>query len=209
MKMKLKKEVYDGYHYNYFEAGQNRICFLFSGTGYTYDKPILYYSTTLMAELGYDVVQVNYSFTQQQFEQEPEAISKMVYNASNPIVAYILNRKSYQEVVYIGKSLGTLPLIDFYMQQEQVVPSRFVLFTPLLSLEHILPNLMGKQAFLAIGTADPHFSKEKLNKLASHHLTIIENANHSLEIVNNTLDSMLICQCLIKELKVFLQKKYR
>lgn len=50
---------------------------MFSGTGYTYDKPLMYYSTTFMLELGYDVVQICYSFEQQQFEQEPTAISEM------------------------------------------------------------------------------------------------------------------------------------
>ena len=206
MKIKPKKDVYKGQTYNYFELGNDKICFMFSGTGYTYDKPLMYYSTTFMLELGYDVVQICYSFEQQQFEQEPTAISEMVYSTTNPIVTYMLDSKPYQEVVYLGKSLGTLPIIDFYMQQHTSFPSRYVLFTPLLSFEHTLHNLQDKHAFLAIGTADPHFSQEKLDQLNCHHLAIVESANHSLELVNDTLTSITLCQTLLKELQLYIQK---
>lgn len=206
MNIKPRKEIYNGLTYNYFESNNDKICFMFSGTGYTYDKPLLYYSTALMLELGYDIVQICYSFEQLQFEQEPKAISEMVFSATNPIVTHMLNSKPYQKSVYIGKSLGTLPIIDFYMQQDPSCSSRYVLFTPLLSFEHILQNLQDKHAFLAIGTADPHFSQEKLDQLNCHHLAIVENANHSLEIANDTVTSINLCQSLLKELQLFIQK---
>ncbi|MEB7455065.1 hypothetical protein [Lysinibacillus sphaericus] len=37
----------------------------------------------------------------------------------------------------------------------------YLLLSPLLSLDHTTANLLDKHAFLAIGTADPHFSQEK------------------------------------------------
>jgi len=206
MKVKQRKAQYNNIPYNFFDNTSNKVCFMFSGTGYTYDRPLLYYSTQLMLELGYDVVQVCYAFEQQQFEQDPKAISDMVYQKANTIVEYILRTKPYQEAVYIGKSLGTLPIIDFYMQQCPAIFSRYVILTPLLSFEHIEQNLVEKNALLAIGTADPHYSKERVEPLSSHHLSIIENANHSLEITNNTVESIIICQTLLTELKKYLQK---
>lgn len=205
MKMKPRKEQHNGVAYNHFDSTSDKVCFMFSGTGYTYEKPLLYYSTALMLELGYDVVQVCYTFDPQQFEQAPEAISETVYDAVNPIVEYIFSTKSYTEAVYLGKSLGTLPIVDFYMQQSSLVPSRYVLLTPLLSLEHIMQNLLEKHAFLAIGTADPHYSKESLEQLSSHEVAIVENADHSLEIATNTVESIIICQSLLTTLKAYLQ----
>lgn len=73
MKIKLRKEQYNDIPYNYFDNESDKVCFMFSGTGYTYEKPLLYYSTELMLELGYDVVQVCYTFDSQQLEQEPES----------------------------------------------------------------------------------------------------------------------------------------
>jgi len=75
---------------------------MLSGTGYSYEKPILYYSRSLMLELGYDVIQINYSFEQQLFEQKPQAISNRVYSVVDPIVEYFLETKPYTNAVYIG-----------------------------------------------------------------------------------------------------------
>lgn len=206
MKVKQRKAQYNNIPYNFFDNTSNKVCFMFSGTGYTYDRPLLYYSTKLMLELGYDVVQVCYTFEQQQFEQDPKAISDMIYQKANTIVEYILRTKPYEEAVYIGKSLGTLPIIDFYMQQCPAIFSRYVILTPLLSFEHIGQSLIDKNTFLAIGTADPHYSKEIVEQLSSHHLSIIESADHSLEITNNTVESIIICQTLLAELKKYLKK---
>lgn len=52
MKIKPKQAMYNGISYNFFDRKSDKICFMLSGTGYTYDKPILYYSTALMLELG-------------------------------------------------------------------------------------------------------------------------------------------------------------
>lgn len=78
--------MYNGISYSFFDRKSDRVCFMLSGTGYTYDKPILYYSTALLLELGYDVIQINYTFEQQHFEQDSQAISEMVYRVANPIV---------------------------------------------------------------------------------------------------------------------------
>lgn len=204
MKIKAVKKQHNDIPYNYFDKESDKVCFMFSGKGYSYEKPLLYYSTELMLELGYDVVQVCYTFDSKQFEQEPEAISEMVYNGANPIVEYILSTKSYTEAVFIGKSIGTLPITDFYMQQASSIPSRYALLTPLLSLDHVMGNLLGKHAFLAIGTADPHYSKERLDQLSSHELAIVVNADHSLEITNHTVESVILYQSLLTALKAYL-----
>jgi len=204
MAIKPSKETYNGIAYNYYDMNSDKICFMFSGTGYNYDKPLLHYATSLMLDLGYDVVQVCYTFEQQQFNQPPEAISEMVYNSVESIVTYCLQVKAYKEAVYIGKSLGALPIADYYMQQEAIIPSRYILLTPPLSLEQVMQNLVNRHSFIAIGTADPHFSNERMNQLTSHQLTIAENANHSLEIANNTLESIFTCQSILKELKIYL-----
>lgn len=206
MTIKPRKETYNDIAYNFFNMNSDKICFMFAGTGYNYDKPLLHYATSLMLELGYDVVQVCYTFEQQQFNQQPEAISEMVYNSVQSIVTYCLQAKNYKEVVYIGKSLGALPIADYYLQQDAIIPSRYILLTPPLSLEHVMQNLVTRHSFIAIGTADPHFSNERLNQLTSHQLTIAENANHSLEIANSTIESINTCQIIMNELKAYLQK---
>ncbi|WP_230875048.1 hypothetical protein [Lysinibacillus cavernae] len=197
--------MYNGVSYDFFDSKSDKICFMFSGTGYNYEKLILYYARSLMLELGFAVIQINYTFEQHQFEQEPQAISKMVYSVVDPLVAHIIQSKSYSKVIYLGKSLGTLPIIDFYMQKASAFSTCYVLFTPLLSLEHTMTNLLDKQAFLAIGTADPHYSQEKVAQLTTLDLVVYENLDHSLEVASNVALSIQFCQSLMTQLKVFLQ----
>lgn len=161
MKIKREQENCNGIPYDFFDQNSNSICFMLSGTGYSYEKPVLYYSRLLLLELGYDVIQINYSFEQQLFEQESQAISNMVYSIVNPIVEHFLRTKPYTNAVYIGKSLGTLPIIDFYMQQSSSIPTRYILLTPLLSLDHTMANLLDKQAFLPLAQLIHIFHRKK------------------------------------------------
>ncbi|WP_240186178.1 hypothetical protein [Lysinibacillus fusiformis] len=56
MKIKAKQENCNGIPYDFFDHNSNSICFMLSGTGYSYEKPVLYYSRLLLLELGYDVI---------------------------------------------------------------------------------------------------------------------------------------------------------
>lgn len=42
--------------YTYMKNGSNIVCFMFSGSGYTYDKPLFYYATMTMLNNKLDVV---------------------------------------------------------------------------------------------------------------------------------------------------------
>ncbi|AJK89694.1 hypothetical protein PI85_05985 [Lysinibacillus sp. A1] len=44
MKIKTKQENCNGIPYDFFDQNSNSICFMLSGTGYSYEKPVLYYS---------------------------------------------------------------------------------------------------------------------------------------------------------------------
>ncbi|WP_254664213.1 hypothetical protein [Lysinibacillus fusiformis] len=92
------------------------------------------------------------------------------------------------------------------MQQSSSIPARYILLTPLLSLDHTMANLLNKQAFLAIGTADPHFSQEKIAQLTTLDLAVFDGLNHSLEDASNIIQSIQFCESLFIQLKAYIQK---
>ncbi|WP_339261197.1 hypothetical protein [Lysinibacillus sp. FSL K6-3209] len=102
--IKPRKDTYNGIDCNFFDMNSDKICFMFSGTGYNYDKPLLHYATSLMLDFDYDIVQVCYTFEQQLFHKPPNVISEKVFNTVDSIVTYYLQTKTYQKVVYLGKS---------------------------------------------------------------------------------------------------------
>ncbi|MCZ0874101.1 hypothetical protein [Peribacillus sp. AS_2] len=54
--------------YTHIETGSPAICFMFSGAGYTYEKPLFYYSTMIMLQNQYDVVHIHYAYDQDIFK---------------------------------------------------------------------------------------------------------------------------------------------
>ena len=72
--------------YTHIEKGSNTICFMFSGSGYNYDKPLFYYATMLMLENKIDVVHIHYSYDGQLMEKPMEEVTKVMMDDINPII---------------------------------------------------------------------------------------------------------------------------
>ncbi|CDQ20880.1 hypothetical protein BN982_03235 [Halobacillus karajensis] len=49
--------------YTHIQNNSNKVCFMFSGAGYTYDKPLFYYSTMKFIEDKVDIVHVHYNYS--------------------------------------------------------------------------------------------------------------------------------------------------
>ena len=69
--------------YTHIEKGSNKICFMFSGSGYNYDKPLFYYATMLMLEHKIDVVHIHYSYDEQVMNKSMEEITKVMMDDIN------------------------------------------------------------------------------------------------------------------------------
>lgn len=204
--MKGTKEFIGGVSCTTFLKGNNKICFLLSGTGYTYDKPVLYYATQVAVERGYDVIQINYSFEESLFKESVEIISKTIYDMVKTVVDEILTKHSYYEIAFIAKSLGTLPIVNHYMQQPMELPTKYINLTPLLSLDECLGNLQktNDSSLTVIGTADPHYDEGKVQLLVKHEVCIIPKANHSLDIEGNAMESLDNLKRIVEKVRVYL-----
>lgn len=193
--------------YTHIQTGSKSICFMFSGTGYTYDKPLFYYTTMVMLENNIDVVHIHYSYEKELFEQPYEAISQIIMNDVNPIINSVLDNFQYDETIFLGKSLGTIPIVSGIMKMEVFNKSKMILFTPLMQLDGIYQGLLtSKQTgLLVIGDKDPHYNLEQIEKIKKHttfSIELIHEANHSLDDVNlNTQNSMASLSKVIETLK--------
>lgn len=204
--MKGKKLLVNDVNCTLFETVNNKICFVLSGTGYTYDKPALYYLTQLMIEKGYDVIQINYSFEKDLFKESDDIISQTIYDLVNRVVTTQLKKVAYEEVIFIGKSLGTIPIVNQYMQQNFNVPVKFINLTPLLLINKLYINLQqtNYRCLIIIGNSDPHYDSEKLKALSKHKIIVLPNANHSLDVANDVVKSIQILEQSIEEVSLFI-----
>ncbi|WP_141430434.1 alpha/beta hydrolase [Bacillus sp. 03113] len=197
--------------YTHIENGGPVVCFMFSGAGYTYEKPLFYYSTMTMLHNGYDVVHIHYSYGQDIFNLSLEDITKIIINDVKPIIAEVLKNNQYQEIVFLGKSLGTIPIIDCLMKSDKYMNSKMILLTPLLKYDSIFESLLtsNDSILLVIGEKDHHYISSKIEAIENKANIIVEkvpNANHSLDIEPfNTFMSITAVEMVMKRLDEFLK----
>ncbi|SDN15627.1 hypothetical protein SAMN05518871_103456 [Psychrobacillus sp. OK028] len=193
--------------YTHIQTGSKNVCFMFSGTGYTYEKPLLYYATMVMLENNIDVVQIHYSYEQELFEQSFEDIKKFIMNDIDPVINNIIDNFHYKETIFLAKSLGTIPVVSEIMKREAFKKSKMILLTPLLKLERIYEEILksNHEGLLVIGDKDPHYNSEQVEQMAQHtsfKIEVIHGANHSLDDVEyDTLTSISFLIEVIKSLK--------
>ncbi|MBJ8007476.1 MULTISPECIES: alpha/beta hydrolase [Bacillus cereus group] len=172
--------------YTHIEKGANTICFMFSGSGYNYDKPLFYYATMLMLENKIDVVHIHYSYDGQLMEKPMEEITKVMMDDINPVIIEVLKSGQYSNSVFLGKSLGTIPIANDVMKREEFSHSKMILLTPLLTFDTIFDSILHSdhEGLLVIGDKDHQYNAGQIDQLHKTNLKIevVKNANHSVNV---------------------------
>ncbi|MBL3822864.1 alpha/beta hydrolase [Bacillus sp. BSL6] len=184
-----KKEVHINdkvIRYTHIEKGSSTVCFMFSGSGYNYDKPLFYYATMLMLEHQIDVVHIHYSYDEQVMNKPIEELTKVMMNDINPIMNEVLKDEQYNETMFLGKSLGTIPIANDLMRRDNFLKSKMIVLTPLLTFESIFDSILHSrhEGLLVIGDKDHHYNANQIDQLYKTNLTIdvVKNANHSVNV---------------------------
>ncbi|MGZ7148935.1 alpha/beta hydrolase [Bacillus sp. BC08] len=184
-----KKEIHvDGkvILYTHIEKGSSTVCFMFSGSGYNYDKPLFYYATMLMLEHKIDVVHIHYSYDEQVMNKSMEEITKVMMVDINPIMKEVLKGKQYNDTMFLGKSLGTIPIANDLMKREEFLQSKMILLTPLLTFDSIFESILHchHEGILVIGDKDHQYNADQIDQLYKTNLQIevVKNANHSVNV---------------------------
>ncbi|WP_142316393.1 alpha/beta hydrolase [Bacillus thuringiensis] len=184
-----KKEVHINdklIRYTHIEKGSSTVCFMFSGSGYNYDKPLFYYATMLMLEHKIDVVHIHYSYDGQLMNKPMEEVTKVMMDDINPVINEVLKDEQYNETMFLGKSLGTIPIANDLMKREEFAQSKMILLTPLLTFDTIFDSILHSrhEGFLVIGDKDHQYNADQIDQLYKTNLTIdvVKNANHSVNV---------------------------
>ncbi|ATI53283.1 alpha/beta hydrolase [Bacillus cereus group sp. BfR-BA-01445] len=210
-----KKEVHINdkvIRYTHIEKGSSTVCFMFSGSGYNYDKPLFYYATMLMLEHKIDVVHIHYSYDEQVMNKPIEELTKVMMDDIYPIMNEVLKGEQYNETLFLGKSLGTIPIANDVMKREEFLQSKMILLTPLLTFESIFDSILHSQheGLLVIGDKDHQYNADQVKQLYKTNLTIdvIKNANHSVNVGGyETGNSIEAIANIIEKLQEVVRKK--
>ncbi|WP_377865236.1 alpha/beta hydrolase [Bacillus sp. R86525] len=197
--------------YTHIEKGSNTICFMFSGSGYNYDKPLFYYATMFMLENKIDVVHIHYSYDGQLMEKPMEEVTKVMMDDINPIINEVLKSGQYNDSMFLGKSLGTIPIANDLMKREEFAQSKMILLTPLLTFDTIFDSILHSdhEGLLVIGDKDHQYNANQIDQLHKTNLQIevVKNANHSVNVGEfETENSIEAIAKIIEKLKEVVRK---
>lgn len=181
--------------YTHIKTGGPRICFMFSGLGYTYEKPLLYYVTMLMIKHGIDVVQIHYTYSKELMTKSTDEIADVMMKDICLVLQDVLPQNSYKDIIFAGKSLGTIPLIQRVMKDEVYKDAVMLLLTPLLTRTELFESLLksSHKGLLVIGSGD-HYYTEEVYRLKTNpmNIAVIENADHSLDVLYAPAESLRV-----------------
>ncbi|MDN3362388.1 alpha/beta hydrolase [Priestia megaterium] len=170
-----------------------RICFMFSGLGYTYEKPLLYYITMLMLKHKIDVVQIHYTYSKELVTKSTDEIADVMMKDIDLVLQDVLSHNDYKNIIFAGKSLGTIPLIQRVMKDEVYKDAVMLLLTPLLTRSELFESLLESthKGLIAIGTRDHYYTEEVYQlKTNTMNIDVIENADHSLDVLYTPAESL-------------------
>ena len=167
--------------YDHFQMGSKQVCFLISGASYLYDHPYFYYSRMALLARDIDVICIHY-VTEELFSMTDAESNACMTRRVDAVVSEVLATHPYENVQFIAKSLGTIPLAAL-LTKPSLQTACFVFLTPVLTevVEQIATS--SQTGLLVIGTADKFYDEAALETCRTSQLTIdvIEGANHSLD----------------------------
>ena len=157
-----------------------KLAVIFPGMGYTKDKPLLYYSGKLAASKGYEVLPIEYNrfFEGIKYtDEEKQKASEMSYDMVTETLSKV-DFKEYADVVFIGKSLGTIFAARFATEHKLSV--HHIWYTPLMTTF----SFGERSAVAFLGTKDPLSNPDEMGKTCKEFgipFYTYKDGNHSIE----------------------------
>jgi predicted alpha/beta-hydrolase family hydrolase len=195
------------------EGAIDHLAVLLPGFGYTLDMPLFYYAENLLLDRGWDVLRVEYAYnTRPEYQAlpEPERDRWLLEDATAAWRA-ALDQRTYERVVLIGKSLGTLAMGHLLTAPDSPSTVGAIWLTPLLSEERLRQQIRGYggPSLFVIGTADPHFDPvvlEEMQVATIGEAVVVKNADHGMDIPGDPIASVRALERVVEALCRFLSR---
>ncbi|UCZ54961.1 alpha/beta hydrolase [Bacillus shivajii] len=189
-------------------GGSTKLAIILPGAGYTAQAPLLHYSTGVFVNKSYDVLQVNYQYNSKVYEDYTiEEISQAIKLDVKTVIDDVLMNKSYENLILIGKSLGTIAMSS-ELNRENLKGAKAIWMTPLIQREEVLQAIINSKnkGLCIIGSEDHCYTEERFaNVLENRNITtkLIPGVNHSLEYDEKAVESIDVLKSVINDIDQF------
>lgn len=168
-----------------------KLAIILPGAGYTSQGPLLHFSSGHYFKQGFDVLQVNYRFSDAELNPfDAEGFYATVLHT----LEETLKETAYDQCFIVAKSIGTIALANL-LKHPIFQKATFIWLTPLLHRDDVHQAMLeGKNnSFCIIGDKDFCYREERFANLKSNptlKTLLIPNGDHSLENKEDVLDSI-------------------
>ena len=173
--------------YYYDKDKNNSLVVLFPGVNYSCEKPLLHYARKAAVIEEYDVLCTRYGYKLSKDDIGKEII-KTVSDEVFQVIKNCSNKK-YNKVYFISKSIGGEIAGNIANKiGYDNVKSLYLTPTP-----NTVQHMIKTNSYAVVGTKDKIFTEKNIQFIKPYKnikLTLIDNAQHSLEVDNNIEESI-------------------
>lgn len=187
---------------------------LFPGYAYPIDAPLLHYSSRLLLEAGFDVLAVDYRYNEEtRYQQAADRERREWFRADiDAVYRAMIARPDYERVLLLGKSIGTLAMLQLLQGGLPWKELGFVWLTPAAGKGELARTLQGsgEPSIVVIGTHDQFYAQtevERLAGLANVEVKIIEGVDHGLDYANDVVRSAKLLAEVLEWIKSFVESR--
>ena len=191
------------------EADAKGLLVTFPGGNYGMDGPMLYYPSELLGASGWDTLALTYGF---QLSMEPFSTDDIpdLLEECRAAVGVVLEEREYPRLGLIGKSLGAAVVALLCQTEPYLAEARAAYLTPPLGVPFFDPifSQTNQPAYLVLGTQDRFYDPQMLESLQEarpFELTVIEGADHSMDVAGDLEASLNAVKRVIGEVVEFLK----
>jgi hypothetical protein len=188
-------------------APRDHLAIVFPGAGYTCDKPLLYYATSLFLDLGISIllVEQNYSKNADWLAASSDERNAWCESDSDAVFSLVRSWDRFRRYTLLGKSFGTNAVLHLLQSCSELAKAQAIWLTPSIALNWTKAKVATQRSLWIVGSSDPHYQRDKehFNRVRGQTL-VIEGADHSMEVEGSVERSIDIQKQIIEATRVWL-----
>ncbi|MER2170283.1 hypothetical protein SAMN04487786_2925 [Paenisporosarcina quisquiliarum] len=184
----------------------------FPGSNYTVNSPIFHFLGEIIFKQSVHILEVNFPYKDEFYDDlSQEDLYKAVVTDSKTVIDKVLESHSYENYIFIGKSIGTIAMSS-ELNRNIFKRAKGVWLTPLINRTKIL-NVISESSnkgLCILGDKDKIYSEKRWGIIEKNqHITtrLIPNANHRLEDDEDFYKSFDILKSIITDIEDFLLRE--
>ncbi len=191
------------------EGDPRGLLVLLPGDNYGVDGPLLYYPGQILYERGWDTLALTYGYQSEAAPFSIEVIPGMLQECGGAVRA-ALKERPYTRIGLVGKSIGAAILAVLCETEPLLEYARSAYLTPPLGplFDRVFMGTF-QPAYVALGSEDRFYSTDAIESLQAGRafsLSVVEDADHSLNVAGDLKRTMGIIERVVEETVAFIGK---